>query len=59
MQTDKEIEPILNGEDLREWETVFAVYRNKRGGNPRWLQVSWLFFECYAYRKVTELIQTE
>ncbi len=59
MQTDKEMEPIASGDDLKEWKSVFEIYQTKRGGNPRWTQVSWLFFECYTYRKITELIRTE
>ncbi len=60
MQTDKVMTPITsNGDDLKEWSQVFSVYQSKLGCNPKWQQVSWLFFECYTYRKIMEIIKTE
>ena len=59
MQTDKSMSPILTGDDVREWSLVFDVYRKKLAKEPHWYAVSWLFFECYMYRKVMELIKIE
>lgn len=60
MQTNKTMLPIEKGPDLAEWGLVFEVYRNKLGSQfPHWFSVSWLFFECYMYRKVIEIIRNE
>ena len=59
MQTNKEMLPIGTGPDVMEWTSVFEAYRKKLGHEPHWFEVSWLFFECYMYRKVIEIIQTE
>lgn len=59
MQTDKEMESISTGEDLEEWKNVFEIYQRKLGTPPRWFAVSWLFLECYMYRRVMEIIKSE
>lgn len=57
LQTDKTMEPIRSGRDLEEWDSVFARYREKfKGENPNWFAVSWLFAECFMYRKVVEIL---
>ena len=58
LQTNKPMDPIEVGEDVNEWTTVFARYRdNLKGNEPQWFTVSWLFAECYMYRKIAEIFQ--
>ncbi len=60
METNKEMTPILSGEDLEAWNTVFEHYRQTRrmqGKAPQWFTVSWLFAECYMYRRIYEILQ--
>lgn len=58
LETDKPMEPIMTGADLREWDIVFNRYRQKfNGENPKWFAVSWLFAECFMYRKIVEIIR--
>ena len=56
MQTDKTMEPIMCGPDIQQWNTVFSVYRNELGAEPSWFSVSWLFSECFMYRKIADII---
>ena len=59
MQTDKAMEPIARGPDVQQWNSVFEVYRKELSGKePTWFSVSWLFAECFMYRKIAEIIQT-
>ena len=59
LQTDKPMEPIENGPDAKEWGIVFERYREKfKGENPKWFAVSWLFAECYMYRKIVEILHS-
>ena len=59
MQTDKPMEPISCGPDVTQWNSVFAVYRKELGGaEPTWFSVSWLFAECFMYRKIADVIQS-
>jgi len=56
--TNKPMEPVVHGDDIELWETVFNKYREKFSGeNPKWFSVSWLFAECYMYRKMMEVIR--
>lgn len=57
MQTDKAMVPITCGPDVELWSAVFAVYRKELGKEPSWFSVSWLFSECFMYRKIAEIIQ--
>lgn len=58
LQTDKPMEPILSGDDLQAWGSVFERYRQKfKGENPKWFAVSWLFAECFMYRKIMEILR--
>lgn len=58
LQTDKPMEPIRTGGDVGEWDTVFNRYRQKfKGENPTWFAVSWLFAECFMYRKIVEILR--
>lgn len=57
MQTDKEMVPITSGRDTQLWERAFEAYRDKLGEAPHWFSTSWMFFECYMYRKVIEILQ--
>lgn len=57
MQTDKPMLPITCGPDVQQWSAVFAVYRKElQGAEPSWFSVSWLFSECYMYRKIADFI---
>ncbi len=57
--TDKPMEPIAHGDDTQEWDLVFDRYRKKfNEENPKWFSASWLFAECYMYRKIVEIIRT-
>ena len=59
LQTDKPMEPIENGPDRKVWLMVFERYREKfKGENPKWFSVSWLFAECYMYRKIVEILRS-
>ena len=56
LQTDKPMDPIKHGSDVKEWASVFNDYcREFNGENPRWFAVSWLFAECFMYRKIMEI----
>ncbi len=58
LQTNKTMEPITHGNDMGEWKAVFEVYQNKfKGENPAWFAVSWLFAECFMYRKIVEMLR--
>ena len=58
MQTDKVMVPISHGLDVQQWNAVFDVYRKDLGAEPSWFSVSWLFAECYMYRKISDIIQS-
>lgn len=56
MQTNKDMTPITMGPDVHEWDAVFDAYRRSLdGAEPQWFTVSWLFAECYMYRRVAEI----
>lgn len=58
LQTDKPMESIGSGGDLKAWQIVFSRYREKfEGENPKWFAVSWLFAECFMYRKIVEILR--
>jgi len=59
LQTDKSMVTIQVGSDVKEWGVVFETYRKVLGGEePSWFNVSWLFAECYMYRKIAEILMT-
>ena len=59
LQTDKPMEPIEEGADAKEWGVVFGRYQDKfKGENPKWFSVSWLFAECYMYRKIVAILRS-
>ena len=58
LETNKPIVPIKHGEDAKEWATAHDTYRQHLGGDPLWYRVSWLFAECYMYRRIAEIFQT-
>lgn len=50
--------PITSGPDVQQWNAVFAVYRKElQGAEPSWFTVSWLFAECFMYRKIADFIK--
>lgn len=59
LQTNKPMVAIQVGDDVKEWEAVFETYQQILGGEePSWFNVSWLFAECYMYRKIMETLKT-
>lgn len=37
---------------------MFDAYRKRlQGEEPKWYTVSWLFAECYMYRKINEILR--
>ena len=59
LQTNKAMAPIQHGADIKDWGDVFKTYRdNLKGEEPQWFSVSWLFAECYMYRRIAEIFQT-
>lgn len=59
MQTDKPMVAIRTGPDVQQWNAVFQVYKKElEGADPTWFSVSWLFAECYMYRKIADVIQS-
>ena len=57
--TDKTMECLKTGEDLKEWDMVFASYKEKfKGEGPKWFAVSWLFAECFMYRKIVAILKS-
>lgn len=59
MQTDKPMVHITSGNDAHLWREVFETYRQKLGEESSWFAVSWLFFECYMYRRIMEIIRSK
>ena len=58
LETNKAIVPIKHGEDAKEWATAYETYQQHLGSDPLWYRVSWLFAECYMYRRIAEIFQT-
>ena len=56
LETDKPMGGIQSGPDWEQWGAVFDTYRKDLGGEPTWYKVSWLFAECYMYRKISEML---
>ncbi len=58
LQTNKEMTGIEEGCDVEQWKGVFSRYKETlQGEEPLWYTVSWLFAECYMYRKIAESFQ--
>lgn len=56
MMTDKQL-TLLTGdkEDIPVWNDVFKQWTNKLGKEPTFFSVSWLYAECFMYRKIQEI----
>ena len=56
--TNKEMTGVEEGCDVEQWRGVFSRYKETlQGQEPLWFTVSWLFAECYMYRKIIEAFQ--
>ena len=52
MQTDKPFEPLSDGRpDCITWNACQEITEPKT-----WFRASWLFSECYLYRKINEIL---
>lgn len=61
LQTNKPMSSIENGEDVKEWKAAFdSIRKCKRlqGSQPSWYSVSWLFAECFMYRKISDALKS-
>jgi hypothetical protein len=58
MQRDRPIANLQWGSDRKYWEQVVEVYTNKNGKPPSWFSASWLFVECFMYRKISDVVRT-
>lgn len=56
MMTDKQI-PLLSGKhpDIPIWNNYHKQWTNKLGKEPTFFTVSWLYAECFMYRKIQEI----
>ena len=63
MQTDKPLTRLTHGgSDENIWnsyleEVTKAFEAENPGEKPSWFKVSWLYYECYAYRRVNDCIR--
>ena len=59
LETDKAMVPIAVGPDVEEWKATFDAYSKCQGREePKWYEVSWLFAECFMYRKTAEILNS-
>lgn len=61
LQTNKPMSSIESGEDVKEWKAAFdSIRKCKRlqGSQPSWYSVSWLFAECFMYRKIADILKS-
>lgn len=65
MQTNKLLTPILDeGADVQVWNAYLERARKElteeddvQHSEVRWYTVAWLYFECYAYRRVIDSVR--
>lgn len=59
MMTDKPLTLLKDsGEDIPAWNQVHKEWLAKLQKEPTFFSVSWLYAECFMYRKVHEIFQT-
>lgn len=57
MQTDKPMRRVQDGrDDESEWNGLCDSVKDVTGTEPTWFGTSWLFAECYMYRRIQEAI---
>jgi hypothetical protein len=58
MLTNKPFKVLTSdGPDIPLWNTYFEKESEKEGAEPRWFHTSWLYAECYMYRRVHEAFE--
>lgn len=54
LQTDKPITTLLHGDDIHIWNDYLNLQTSLLGKAPTWFSASWLYVECYMYRRIYE-----
>lgn len=58
VQTNKPFEVLTSdGPDISSWNTYYERERERAGEEPRWFHTSWLYAECYMYRRIHEVFE--
>lgn len=58
VQTNKPFEVLTSdGPDVSSWNTYYEREREREGEKPRWFHTSWLYAECYMYRRIHEVFE--
>lgn len=59
IMTDKKIKLLSGSEtDISIWNQYYQNYLTKFDCEPSYFTASWLYGECYMYRKVQEILET-
>ena len=57
MQTNKPLKPLSdNADDVLAWNNYFQEQQECTGEPPSWYSSTWLYVECFFYRKIHEAI---
>jgi hypothetical protein len=46
-----------DGPDVSLWNTYYERETKREGEEPRWFHTSWLYTECYMYRRIHEVFE--
>jgi hypothetical protein len=58
LQTNKPFKALTsNGPDVSSWNTYYEKESEREGAEPRWFRTSWLYAECYMYRRIHEAFE--
>ena len=58
MITNKPIKPLVsNGPDVSIWNTYLEEENSKHDFPAAWYDSSWLYVECYLYRRIREAFE--
>jgi hypothetical protein len=58
VQTNKPIEVLTSdGPDVSSWNAYYERERERQNEEPRWFHTSWLYAECYMYRRIHEVFE--
>ncbi|XP_021931470.1 protein-glutamate O-methyltransferase-like isoform X2 [Zootermopsis nevadensis] len=56
--TDKPFKAITSdGPDVSSWNAYYMKENEREGSEPRWFHTSWLYAECYMYRRIHEAFE--
>ena len=59
IMTDKAISSFTDANpDVELWDTRLKEYCESHGCDPTWFSASWLYVECYVYRRITNALYT-